>query len=37
MRIKKRAGMSEVKVAPARRLAVIMHRMLADGTCFNAA
>jgi transposase len=37
MRIKRRAGMSKAKVALARRLAVIMHRMLADGTPFNAA
>jgi transposase len=37
MRIAKRAGMSKAKVALARRLAVIMHRMLADGTSFNAA
>jgi transposase len=37
MRIAKRAGMSKAKVALARRLAVIMHRMLADGTKFNAA
>jgi transposase len=37
MRIAKRAGMSKAKVALARRLAVIMHRMLADGTPFNAA
>ena len=36
MRIQ-RAGMSKAKVALARRLAVIMHRMLADGTVFNAA
>jgi transposase len=36
MRIKRRAGMSKAKVALARRLAVIMHRMLADGTPFNA-
>ena len=36
MRIKGRAGMSKAKVALARRLAVIMHRMLADGTLFNA-
>jgi transposase len=35
MRIAKRAGMSKAKVALARRLAVIMHRMLADGTPFN--
>ena len=34
---KKRAGMSKAKVALARRLAVIMHRMLADRTPFNAA
>jgi transposase len=37
MRIAKRAGMSKAKVALARRLAVIMHRMLATGTPFNAA
>ena len=37
MRIAKRAGMSKAKVALARRLAVILHRMLADGTPFNAA
>jgi transposase len=37
MRIARRAGMSKAKVALARRLAVIMHRMLADGTSFNAA
>ncbi len=37
MRIAARAGMSKAKVALARRLAVIMHRMLADGTPFNAA
>jgi transposase len=37
MRIARRAGMSKAKVALARRLAVIMHRMLADGTNFNAA
>ena len=36
MRIARRAGMSKAKVALARRLAVIMHRMLADGTVFNA-
>ena len=35
MRIKQRAGTSKAKVALARRLAVIMHRMLADGTPFN--
>jgi transposase len=37
MRIARRAGMSKAKVALARRLAVIMHRMLADKTPFNAA
>jgi transposase len=35
MRIKRRAGMSKAKVALARRLAVIMHRMLADRTPFK--
>ena len=35
MRIAKRAGMSKAKVALARKLAVIMHRMLVDGTAFN--
>jgi len=34
MRIAKRAGMAKAKVALARKLAVIMHRMLADGTTF---
>jgi transposase len=37
MRIAKRAGMSKAKVALARRLAVILHRMLATATPFNAA
>jgi transposase len=37
MRIARRAGMSKAKVALARKLAVIMHRMLANGTTFNAA
>src|ERR1700726_2128473 len=37
MRIARRAGHKKAKVALARRLAVIMHRMLADGTPFNAA
>ena len=37
MRITKRAGMHKAKVALARKLAVILHRMLADGTPFNAA
>ena len=31
-----RAGMKKAKVALARKLAVIMHRMLCDGTCFDA-
>jgi transposase len=35
MRIAKRAGMKKAKVALARKLAVIMHRMLADGTTFT--
>lgn len=35
MRIARRAGMNKAKVALARRLAVIMHRMLVDGTPFN--
>jgi transposase len=37
MRIGRRAGMKKAKVALARKLAVILHRMLADGTAFNAA
>ena len=37
MRIAKRAGMNKAKVALARKLAVIMHRMLADGTTFQKA
>jgi transposase len=35
MRIARRAGMSKAKVALARKLAVIMHRMLANGKPFN--
>jgi len=35
MRIAKRAGMSKAKVALARKLAVILHRMLADNMPFN--
>jgi transposase len=35
MRIARRAGMNKAKVALARKLAVIMHRMLADGTTFT--
>src|SRR3984885_6476457 len=37
MRIARRAGMRKAKVALARKLAVIMHRMLANATPFNAA
>jgi len=37
MRLAKRIGMSKAKVALARKLAVIMHRMLVDGTPFNPA
>ena len=35
MRLARRAGMKKAKVALARKLAVILHRMLADGTTFN--
>jgi transposase len=35
-RIAKRAGMSKAKVALARKLSVVMHRMLVDGTPFAA-
>jgi transposase len=37
MRLAKRAGMNKAKVALARKLAVIMHRMLVDATPFNPA
>ena len=37
LRLAKRIGMSKAKVALARKLAVIMHRMLVDGTVFNPA
>jgi len=37
MRIAKRAGMKKAKVALARKLAVILHRMWIDGTPFNPA
>jgi transposase len=30
-----RAGMKKAKVALARKLAAVMHRMLSDGTCFD--
>jgi transposase len=36
-KLAKRAGLKKAAVALARKLAVIMHRMLADGTRFNAA
>lgn len=36
MRIARRAGMRKAKVALARKLAVVLHRMLADGTPFAA-
>jgi transposase len=36
MRVAKRAGMKKAKVALARKLAVVLHRMLADGTTFMA-
>jgi transposase len=36
MRLAARAGMRKAKVALARKLAVILHRMLADGTTFQA-
>jgi transposase len=35
-RLALRAGMRKVKVALARKLAVVLHRMLADGTRFMA-
>jgi transposase len=34
-RVACRAGMKKAKVALARKLAVVMHRMLSDGTCFD--
>jgi len=37
MRIARRSGMKKAKVALARKLAVILHRMLASATPFNAA
>jgi transposase len=37
MAIAKRAGMKKAKVALARKLAVVLHRMLADETEFNPA
>jgi len=35
MRLAKRAGMKKAKVALARKLAVILHRMWVDGTQFG--
>ena len=34
--VARRAGMRKAKVALARKLAVVLHRMLADGTTFMA-
>ena len=36
-KLAKRSGMQKAKVALARKLAVILHRMLADGSAFDAA
>ena len=36
MAVAKRAGMRKAKVALARKLAVMLHRMLLDGTAFDA-
>ena len=36
MRLSARAGMRKAKVALARKLAVVLHRMLVDGTSFLA-
>jgi len=36
LRVAQRAGMKKAKVALARKLAVVLHRMLADGTTFMA-
>ena len=35
-RLARRAGLRKAKVALARKLAVVMHRMLVDGTPFAA-
>jgi len=35
MKLARRSGMKKAKVALARKVAVIMHRMLADGTSFR--
>jgi hypothetical protein len=37
MGVAKRSGMKKAKVALARKLAVVLHRMLADGAAFNVA
>ena len=37
MKISKRSGMKKAKVALARKLAVILHRMLVDGKPFRTA
>jgi hypothetical protein len=37
MKLARRSGVKKAKVALARELAVIMHRMLADGTPFSSA
>ena len=36
MKLAKRAGMKKAKVALARKLAVVLHRMWVDATCFVA-
>jgi hypothetical protein len=35
IRLAKRSGLKKARVAVARKLAVIMHRMWIDGTTFN--
>jgi transposase len=35
MKLARRSGMKKAKVALARKIAVIMHRMLADGMSFS--
>jgi transposase len=35
MRVAKRSGLGKAKVAVARKLAVILHRMWIDGTAFQ--
>ena len=36
MKLARRAGMKKAKVALARKLAVVLHRMWVDATCFVA-